>query len=127
LNKEAVMSRAGRWWIVLAVLLALAVIAPPLFMTGWMWGRGGAMGFYPMMRLAHMPGYFPGGGWQGIGLRALVPVGVIVLAAWGLASLFARNVRKTEPGASPARACASCGRAAQAEWSTCPYCGKLLA
>jgi len=121
------MSRTGRWLIVLAVLLALPVIAPPLFMTGWMWGRGGGVDFYPMMRLAHMPGYFPMGGWLGIGLRALIPVGVIVLAAWGISRLFARNVRETGSGISPARACASCGRVAQAEWSTCPYCGKLLA
>ncbi|GAB4505095.1 MAG: hypothetical protein Fur0043_20900 [Anaerolineales bacterium] len=27
---------------------------------------------------------------------------------------------------APARACASCHRAAQDDWKTCPYCGQTL-
>jgi hypothetical protein len=120
------MSRTRRWWIVLAVLLALVLIVPPLFTTGWMWGRGGAFGFHPMMRVAHMPGFFPFGGWLGMAWMGLIPVGLVVLAVWGLANLSAGHGPKAELPATPARACANCGRAAQVDWGTCPYCGKPL-
>jgi len=118
------MSGTRRWLIALVVLLVLALIGPPLVMTGMMWGRGATAGFYAM---PHMLDAMPFGGWHGLGWMWLIPVGFVALAVWGLASLLGNSGRSAGQAPLSARACASCGRAAQADWSTCPYCGEPLA
>jgi len=76
-------------------------------------------------------GYMQPFGFFGAGLMWLIPIGVIVLVVLGIQSLF-KNSNKTnqqpsQPQVSePARVCPSCGKTAQSDWNTCPYCGTEL-
>ena len=116
------MKGAARWIVIIVILVVLIGLGSGVFMTGMAWGRGGAPGIYPM---PHMSGYFPGGGWLGMGLIWLIPIAVVALIVWAVATLVHRPA---QPGqaASSGRVCPSCGRSAQSDWSTCPYCGKPL-
>ncbi|MBM3121394.1 MAG: zinc ribbon domain-containing protein [Chloroflexi bacterium] len=116
------MSR-NRWFVVLGVVLAVVVLAPALFMTGWMLSGSAPGSFVGMPHMGYWPGGFGMGGWLFMLLRAVIPVAVLGLAAWGIVSLVSGG-RKAE---APLRACAGCGRAAQTDWRNCPYCGKALA
>ena len=111
------------WWIVgiVAVLAALF-----LFGGGMMWGNRG----YGMMGGPGMMGswgYFPFG-WFGMGLGMifmwLIPIGILVLIGFGVASLV-RNTGNP-PQASSLTPCSNCGKGTQADWQTCPYCGNSL-
>ncbi len=110
-------------WI-LAILfgLLLLILLPSVWMFGrsWMGGYGGMMGgFYPMHSF----------GWGGMFLGWLIPVGVIVLLVIGAITLINnlnRSGHITQPPAAQSRICTNCGRPAQADWSTCPYCGQQL-
>ncbi|PKN90721.1 MAG: hypothetical protein CVU44_22695 [Chloroflexi bacterium HGW-Chloroflexi-6] len=73
-------------------------------------GRGGMMGGF---------GFFP----FGMGLMWLVPLGIIVLVALGIVWLI-NNINGPKTGQG--RVCPSCGKPAQADWKTCPYCGNGL-
>jgi predicted lipid-binding transport protein (Tim44 family) len=59
-----------------------------------------------------------------VGLLALVIVGVV----WVFRSLSQGGRTTTgSPGqAAPARTCPNCGRSAQTDWNSCPYCGSSL-
>jgi hypothetical protein len=57
--------------------------------------------------------------------RALIPLGILVLAGFGIA-YFVRYSRKPgQPTAIVVAApvCAHCGKPLVSEWTTCPYCG----
>jgi hypothetical protein len=116
------MKGAGRWIAIIVLLVVLIGLGSGVFMTGMSWGRGGAPGYYPM---PHMSGYFPGGGWFGMGLMWLIPVGVVALIVWAVATLVNRPAQFGQAGAA-GRVCPSCGKPAQSDWSTCPYCSKPL-
>jgi Predicted membrane protein len=113
-----------KWfWIVIGVLALIAVsfaIALFFFRGG---ARVGVRTFGPGMMIGHSG--LLGGMMFGMGLmmlfRALIPLGILVLAGFGIAYLV-RSGR--QPAAMPAVAnCAACGKPLAAEWTTCPYCG----
>jgi len=114
--------KKNNWWIIgiVAVLAALF-----LFGGGMVWGnRGyGMMGGYGMM---DNWGYSPFG-WFGMGLGMifmwLIPIGIIALIVFGVASL----VRNTgNPQTAPLTPCPNCGKGTQADWQNCPYCSTAL-
>jgi uncharacterized membrane protein len=109
-------------WILAIILgLVLLLVLPSLFMMGRFWtgSYGGMMG----------GGY--GGmhtfGWGMMLLGWLVPAGIVVLLVAGAAALF-NSLNRPGTSMTPVaeRKCANCGRLAQVDWTTCPYCGKSL-
>ena len=93
------MKAATRWIVTIGVLVVLIGLGSGVFITGMAWGRGGAPGIYPM---PHMSGYFPGGGWLGMGLMWLIPIGVVALIVWAVATLVNRPA---QPGQAAAAGC----------------------
>jgi hypothetical protein len=106
--------------IVLSVVGLLVLLVGASLLSGWGsggWGRmgPGMMGWWGM-------GPF---GWFGMIFIWLIPVGLLVLLALGIAWLV-RAVVNPGGSAAPARACPNCGRNVQPDWHTCPYCGQAL-
>lgn len=140
------------WKWILGALLALFVAVPALFMLGrfLMLGafRWGGRGFFPRYPGMMGPGFNhmqPFGVWGGswmwlvpLGFLILLVVGVYVLVralnkpsaspapAVSAVSANAGSIQAS-PEVVPSRACANCGRAAEAEWKVCPYCTEPLA
>jgi hypothetical protein len=92
-------------------------------------GNGGGRGF------SHFGGFMPlGMGFMLIGglFRGLVPLALLGLLAYGAYRLGKRNKAPIAVAATPtetpapARSCANCGKPAQEDWTTCPYCGTAL-
>jgi hypothetical protein len=141
------MSKALKWILyILLGLVALAVVAAIVFaFLGF--GHGFAM-MRPGLRYVqpyHYYNFYPGrmifGGLFGLGLFLLVVIGIIALISFLVRGNRPPQVTSTppvapssqiaqEPAAStapaPARTCPNCGRSAQEDWSTCPYCGHAL-
>jgi hypothetical protein len=119
-------------WIIAIVLIVVLVLALPLLFRftglGWyggMMGRGGMLG-------GHF-GYFFPLGYLWMGLMMLSPVALLVLIVLGGIALVNSLTRTSTPAPPPAtpviasgRTCGSCGKPAQADWNTCPYCGNAL-
>jgi putative membrane protein len=108
---------------ILAVLigLVLLLVLPSLFMIGQFFG----VGYGGMMGGGYGGMHTFGGGMM---LFAwLIPAGLLVLLVVGGAALFNSLIRPGNsnlPGGD--RKCSGCGKPAQADWTTCPYCGKSL-
>lgn len=111
------MKNLWKWFIVIALVLILFFgpyllgLAFPAFGYGMMgYGHGGMMGgfdFFPFF----------------MGLMWLVPLGTIILAVLGVVWLV-NNLSGSK--IVQGRNCPSCGKPAQADWKTCPYCGNGL-
>lgn len=96
-------------------------------------GLNGLMPFFPGAR---MP--FSGMGWLGAGLmlfsRLFIPLAVLALIIILVVALFQRPVSQPAPVQpapaqstfSPGGVCSSCGKALQADWKVCPYCGEKI-
>ncbi|NCP87835.1 MAG: hypothetical protein CO094_02585 [Anaerolineae bacterium CG_4_9_14_3_um_filter_57_17] len=99
-------------WILGIVLVLVLFFGLYLFQlvfptVGYGYGMMGGFGFFPF----------------GMGLMWIVPLGTIVLVAFGIVWLVNNlNGTKTVQG----RVCPSCEKPAQADWKTCPYCGNGL-
>ena len=111
--------------IVLVVVLLLAL--PVLFMMGRLWpgGYGGMMGGYGGMMggFGHMGSF----GFFGMALMWLIPLGLLVLVVAGVVALVNGLTRSSNTQAPlPGQKCSNCGKPAQADWTTCPYCGTSL-
>jgi rRNA maturation endonuclease Nob1 len=65
-----------------------------------------------------------GFGMLGMLFRGLIPLGVLVLAGFGVAYLAKSGKKNTSPARPLNPTCASCGKPLAAEWKACPYCGK---
>jgi len=109
-------------WILAIILgLVLLLVLPGFLMLGGFWtgGYGG------MMRGGY--GGMHSFGWGMMLLGWLVPAGIVVLLVAGAVALF-NSLNRPGTSTSPVveRKCANCGRPAQADWTTCPYCGKSL-
>lgn len=94
---------------------------PGGFQRGGMMGRG--YGFHhPMM---YGFGFFPFGFFMWI-----IPLAVLGLAIYGLIALIKQRPASTVPAevtpSAPTQPCGNCGKPAQADWKTCPYCGHSL-
>jgi len=119
-------------WIIAIVLIVVVVLALPVLFrfagSGW---YGGMMGRGGMMR-GHF-GYFFPLGYLWMGLMMLSPVALLVLIVLGGVALVSSMTRTSHPAPPPSapavtsgRSCANCGKPAQADWNTCPYCGNPL-
>ena len=118
-------SKTG-WILAIGLGLIVLFFLPSLLMGRfWQGGYGGMMG--PGMMGGF--GYFNPFGFFGMALMWLVPLAIVVLVVLGAMSLFKglnnANHQNTDAGV-PAHACQNCGKNAQADWTTCPYCGKAL-
>jgi hypothetical protein len=140
----------------LGILIVVFCVALPIFgmmrmgrtfsfmpMSGFTWRGPGMMGHVGLFR---MPMF---------GIGGLLVLGLIVLAIYGLVSLFRKSSRPnatvaqvTNDNAAPATgattisqapveptpastpntsaSCSKCGRAVQTDWVVCPYCGEKL-
>lgn len=127
------MKRFWKWFLIglgILILVGIAFCATLFFLRG-----GAGMGLRTGTLGGHMRVFGPrlglfGGMMGGMGIlmlfRGLIPLGVLVLAGFGVA-YFVRNGRKSAPTVMPAVAtpvCASCGKPLSSDWKACPYCGK---
>ncbi len=116
------MKNFWKWFLGIALVLVLffgpyllRLVFPTMgYGYGMMgYGHGSMMGGF---------GFFPFGMF-GMGLMWLFPLGTIALVVLGVVWLVNNtNSSKTVQG----RVCPSCGKPAQADWKTCPYCGNGL-
>jgi zinc-ribbon domain len=119
-----------KWfWIVIGILLLIGIA----FAVALFFFRGGAV-ISARMRPGAYYGRVGGFGGMMFGMgammlfRALIPLGILVLAGFGIA-YFVRSGSKPTPPVMPApevKTCAHCGRKLEADWTTCPYCGKKV-
>lgn len=146
------MSKFWKWFlIVIIALVVLGVIA--IAVVGFTRGfghmgyfvgrRGGFMMIPGMERGFLMHGAFPGrpglmlfGLFRFFGL--LIPLGLLALLVWALVKLTSKknpvspmaasspSPENNPANAAPVRVCSHCGKTAQADWVTCPYCGEKL-
>jgi hypothetical protein len=119
--------------VVLGVLVLAALLVGLGYRLYWMLAGPTAFGRMPMLegpwqmhrqpylmdRLGRWPSAFLFGGVHLVGWA--LGIGVLVLAAIGVASLF----RRRKP-AGAALQCAECGAELQAGWVACPHCGKKV-
>jgi len=123
------MRNIWKWVLIfLGVFLAVFLIALPIL--GLFAFRGFPMmgGFYYGM--PHMfGGYGFYGGWLMMFGMFLGPLVVIALIVAGVVALV-RTTGGSHPSSAqppaPTRTCRNCGRALQADWSHCPYCGEKV-
>lgn len=147
------MRKFWKWFfIVLAALIVLGIIAFVVIGLSSGFGRPGAFlgrhGGFMMI-----PGRIRGFGGPGLfsfhpGLMLigmllhffawLIPLGLLILFVWAIVRLTSLN-KSTAVGtqstpspvappveSTPARTCQHCGKPAQSDWVTCPYCGAKL-
>jgi uncharacterized membrane protein len=128
------MNKVLKWILyVLLGLVALAVIA------GIVFAIFGGHGYYMMrpgfqMMEPYRYNYSPlrsiFGGLFGLGIFLLVIVGIVALVSAMLrGNRFhqANTPAQTPtPVPTPTRTCSNCGKPAQEDWKTCPYCGNPL-
>lgn len=124
------MNKVLKWSLyILLGLVILAVVAGIVFAV--FGGYGYAMmrpGFRMMepMRFYFNPMRSIFGGLLGLGVLVLVIVGIAALVN---AVVRGNRPMQTPPPAqmtAPTRTCSNCGKPAQEDWKTCPYCGNPL-
>ena len=109
-------------WLVVGIVVIVLLLF--LFGGGMMFGGWGYHG-YGMMGGPGMMGWgYSPFGWIGMLFMWLIPVGVLVLAVFGVAWLV-KNVGNSTPP-SIQNPCPNCGKGIQADWKNCPYCGAAL-
>jgi hypothetical protein len=103
-----------------SIVVLMVILVGVSLLGGWGYGGWGMMG--PRM----MGGWgFAPFGWIGMIFMWLIPIGLVVLAVFGIA-WFVRSISGAGGPISPTRTCPNCGRTAQADWRTCPFCGQGL-
>ncbi len=142
------MNKALRWiFYVILGLVALAVVAGIVFVI---WGGLGyghismmRQGFRTMQPFGFRYNYISPvrsifGGLLGFGLLVLIIVGIVALVyaivRGNRPAQVTSNAQQssipptTTPTQGPmtTRTCANCGKPAQEDWKTCPYCGSPL-
>ena len=116
-------------WLVVGIVIILLLLF--LFGGGMGFGGWGYHG-YGMMGGYGGPGMMGWGyspfGWFGMGIGMLfmwlIPIGLIALVVFGVASLVRNN--GTTTASAPQGTCPNCGKGTQADWKNCPYCGTAL-
>src|SRR4030066_1670370 len=114
--------------IVVFVIVMLLVFLVGVSLLGG-WGYNGWGGIGPGMMGPGMMGgwgYSPLG-WIGMIFMWLIPVSLVVLVVSGIVWLVRTVGGVSGSTLSATRTCPNCGRAAKAEWHSCPFCGQGLA
>lgn len=112
------------WWAVATVgLLAVVILFGAGMFGGWGYRGWGMMGTGMMGNWGYSPV-----GWFGMGLGMLfmwlIPVGILALLVFGIASLVHNT--GNPPQTTSQTSCSNCGKAVQTDWLNCPYCGTAL-
>jgi len=108
---------------IVGLFIALLVFATGMF-SGWGYNNWGYRGGWGMMGPGMMGwGYSPFG-WIGMLFMWMIPVGIVVLAVFGVAWLVRNVGNNTTPSAQTP--CPNCGKGTQGGWQNCPYCGTAL-
>jgi uncharacterized membrane protein len=124
------MNKALKW--ILYILLGLVILA---VIAGIVFAVFGGVG-YGMMRPGFRmmePNRFYNSPVRSIFI-GLLCLGVLLLVIVGIVALVTaltrsnRAVQTTPPAqiTTPSRTCSNCGKPAQDDWKTCPYCGNPL-
>ena len=127
------MKRFWKWFLIVVGILVLIGIA---FVVAMLFFRAGNLGFARfgagrMGAFGLRRGFF-GGMMGGMGLmmlfRGLIPLGVLVLAGFGVVYLVKNGKSNRQQPTLPVaqQVCGGCGKPLAAEWNTCPYCGKKV-
>ena len=125
------MSKALRWILyILLGLVALAVIAGIVFAVFGAYRYGvvhpGLRMMEPMRFYYFSPIRSIFGGLLGLGIIVLVIVGIVALVNALVQSSTTRQATPPAQMTAPSRTCSNCGKPAQEDWKTCPYCGNPL-
>lgn len=115
------MKNAWKWILGIVIVLAVLTLLPYLWRVlfpAYGYGMMGGYYGYPMMGGYGMMGFTP----FGMLFMWLIPLGSLALLVLGIVWL----VNAVSGSKAAARLCAHCGRPAQADWKTCPYCGNAL-
>lgn len=112
------------WWAVATVgLLAVLILFGAGMFGGWGYRSWGMMGPGMMGNWGFSPlGWF--GMAFGMLLMWLIPIGIIVLIVFGVASLMRNTGNTSQTSSLPP--CPNCEKGIQADWQNCPYCGTAL-
>ena len=130
------MNKVLKWILfILLGLVVLAVIAGIVFAVfgGYRYTmmRPGFRMMEPF-RYSFSPFRMLFGGLFGLGVFVLFIVGIVALVnALVRGNRPAQITQPPQPAApaqmeTPSRTCSNCGKPAQADWKTCPYCGNPL-
>ncbi len=130
------MSNALKW--VLYVLLGLVILAVIAGIVFAIFGGYGYSMMGPGVRMMAPYGYYRVGisplraifgGLLGLGIFILIIIGIVALISAIVRGnrpvAYNQPVQPAQP-AAPTRTCPSCGKPAQEDWKTCPYCGTSL-
>ena len=125
------MSKALRWILyILLALVILAVLAGIVFAVfggyGYTMMRPGFRMMEPFRYNTFNPGRMIFGGLLGLGVFVLIIVGIVALI--NALVRGSRPMQANPPAQTviPSRTCSNCGKPAQDDWKTCPYCGNPL-
>lgn len=117
-------------WVLIGLAIALAAFLLTMLIGGMFWMHNG-------VGISRFDGYYPHGGmmrWPMVGVfglfRALISLGILVLAVFGVIYLVRGGAKKSSyaplppvpPVAAP-RVCVVCGKPLPAEGEFCPHCG----
>jgi len=112
-------------WIVGVVLVLALLFALPFVFRGFFGynSYGHMMGGYGGWNHPMMGGWGLGGLFMGFGMLLMwaIPLGLLFLIIYGAVRLA--NKPNTPVAA---QSCGNCGKAVQADWKNCPYCGTTL-
>jgi hypothetical protein len=128
------MTRTIKWiLVVLLGVIVLAIIAGLVFAFLGA-ARYGVVG--PGIRTVQPFQYHQMIGYRGLGaiFGGLLALGVFILVIIGIVALVSALFRNNRPAQitppsqppAPVRTCPNCGKPAQEDWKTCPYCGTSL-
>ncbi len=124
------MNNVLKWILyILLGLVVLAVIAGIVIAVFGGYGYGMMRPGFRMMepfRYSFSPLRMVFGGLLGLGVFVLVIVGLVALVNALVRGNRSAQITATAPMATPARICSNCGKPAQDDWKTCPYCGNPL-
>jgi hypothetical protein len=130
------MNKALKWVLyILLGLVVLAVIASIVFAVfgGYRYAMMNPgirmMQPYGFQRFGFSPLRAIFGGLLGLGVFILVIIGIVALVTalvrGNRPAVYAQPPQAAQP-AAPVRTCPNCGKLAQEDWKTCPYCGTAL-
>ncbi len=116
------MKNTWKWILGVVIVLALLFALPFIFRSSF--GYGGMMDGYGGWGHPMMGGWGFGGVFMGFGMLLMwaIPLGLLFVVIYGAIRL-ANNAGNTPIAA---QTCSNCGKAAQADWKNCPYCGEGL-